>query len=546
MSTLDKPTLIVGSGACAKRVIEQLSAAGTQLLVLTADDHLTIDGTGSDDAGNAAIETLTNTTIHRCLQKENTFHLNFTCEGNAYSRTVSSIIVAGAERRSANFSLYGLRPSNRVIPLSEAIRQAEIESDALLFSQDADNIVFLTSLFSESNPVIAAEVMQTALRLQTHSRKNKKPAQTYILMKNLKVAGDHLEALYRETKQAGTVYIKFTHTLPEIDQTDNDVLISFTDEVTGLPFRLTPGITVVDETISAPDRTDDLSALFGLEKDDSGFAQADNVHRLPVFTNRNGIFIAGASRDILSPQDQIRDADNAALADLAWLKTPIPPADEKAVIDKGKCVRCLTCYRLCPYHAISLDVYPEVMPAACERCGICAAECPQHAIDIRDLGRQEMIDRFGDSVKALSDDRFSPYILVFGCSRSGNQAARLAALMGSDLPEHLKIIEVPCAGSLSLGHILSGYQHGADGIMVLTCHEGNCHSRQGNTHAHNRIDHLKTELEQIGYDSQRLEIHTIASNMGAEFAALIQDFAKKTMKIGPSPLGYSANRPAVN
>jgi coenzyme F420-reducing hydrogenase delta subunit len=184
-------------------------------------------------------------------------------------------------------------------------------------------------------------------------------------------------------------------------------------------------------------------------------------------------------------------------------------------------------------------VYPEVMPAACERCGICAAECPQHAIDLRDLSPQEMIDRLGTTVTAASPNR-SPYILVFGCSRSGNQAAKLASLVDHDLPKGMKIIEVPCAGSLSLGHILSGFQHGADGILVLTCHEGNCHSRRGNSHAHSRVDHLKTELEQIGYDAKRLEIHTLASNMGGECATLIQCFAKKMMEIGPSPLVRSS------
>ncbi len=539
MSASNNPTLVFGSGACARRVVEQLSAAGTRLLVLTADSQTPVDNTGSVRAEDTAIETLTNTTIHRCHQTANEFRLNFTSGGDAYSRTVSSIIVADAEQRNANFSLYGLHASNHVIPLSETMRQMDTDIDAFLSSRDAATITFLTSLVSESNPVIAAEIMQAALRIQTHSRKNEKPVQTYILMNNLKVAGDHLEALYRETKQAGTIYIKFTHTSPEIVQTDDTVDITFTDEVTGLSCRLSPGITVVDETILAPARTDDLAALFGLEKDDHGFAQADNVHRLPVFTNRNGIFIAGASRDILNHPDQIRDADNAILADLAWLNTPIPPAEEKAVIDKGKCVRCLTCYRLCPYQAISLDVYPEVMPAACERCGICAAECPQHAIDLRDLGRQEMIDRLGAAVTVPSANR-SPYILVFGCSRSGNQAAKLASLVDHDLPKGMKIIEVPCAGSLSLGHILSGFQHGADGILVLTCHEGNCHSRRGNSHARSRVEHLKSELEQIGYDARRLEIHTLASNMGGECATLIQCFAKKMMEIGPSPLVRSS------
>ena len=74
-------------------------------------------------------------------------------------------------------------------------------------------VVFLTGLVKESTPVIAKEVMLSSLVLQKDHN-----VQTYILTKNLKVAGDGLESLYRETKEAGTIYIKFTDASPDIHQ----------------------------------------------------------------------------------------------------------------------------------------------------------------------------------------------------------------------------------------------------------------------------------------------------------------------------------------
>jgi len=378
--------------------------------------------------------------------------------------------------------------------------------------------------------------MQAAYHLQTDSHPGGTIVQTYILTKNLKVGADGLEALYRKTKEAGTIYVKFTDAAPDIIQKKDDVRITFTDEITGLPFKLTPDITVVDETILPPRRIDGLSAIFGLAQDKSGFAQTDNVHRLPVFTNRNGIFVTGAARDVLGPDDQMGEAANVAMAALGWMSDETPPADDKARIEKGACIRCLTCYRLCPYHAISLDVYPMVIPKACERCGICASECPQHAIDIPGMGRQEITEKIGSLKTDDSADPVTPFVVAFCCSRSGSQAARLATLMGQDLPSDLKIIEVPCAGSLSFEHIFSGYQQGADGVLVLTCHEGNCHSTEGNIHARRRVDNLKERLAQIGYDAERLEIQTIASNMGTEFAAFARQFSKKITALGPNPL----------
>jgi len=533
VSAIKEPVLIAGSGNCAEQVVVQLASAGTRLLVVTAGSTFPVD-TGLN--GAPPIEVLTDATIEACCQKTDDFRVDFTAGGNHFSRTVSSIVLAEPEQRKTNFSLYGVRSSDRVVPLSEMIRQPDPVTAAVSTGPKPLTIVFLTGLTAESNPVILSEVMQAAYHLQTDSHPGGTIVQTYILTKNLKVGADGLEALYRKTKEAGTIYVKFTDAAPDIIQKKDDVRITFTDEITGLPFKLTPDITVVDETILPPRRIDGLSAIFGLAQDKSGFAQTDNVHRLPVFTNRNGIFVTGAARDVLGPDDQMGEAANVAMAALGWMSDETPPADDKARIEKGACIRCLTCYRLCPYHAISLDVYPMVIPKACERCGICASECPQHAIDIPGMGRQEITEKIGSLKTDDSADPVTPFVVAFCCSRSGSQAARLATLMGQDLPSDLKIIEVPCAGSLSFEHIFSGYQQGADGVLVLTCHEGNCHSTEGNIHARRRVDNLKERLAQIGYDAERLEIQTIASNMGTEFAAFARQFSKKITALGPNPL----------
>ena len=129
------------------------------------------------------------------------------------------------------------------------------------------------------------------------------------------MAGDGLESLYRETKEAGTIYIKFTDAVPDIHQGVEDIVrIEFFDEITSKTFRLTPDMTVVDETIVPSRYATDLAKIFHIEKDIDGFIQADNVHRYSVLTNRKGILVAGPSRSILADDDQRIDAENVALA----------------------------------------------------------------------------------------------------------------------------------------------------------------------------------------------------------------------------------------
>jgi len=48
------------------------------------------------------------------------------------------------------------------------------------------------------------------------------------------------------------------------------------------------------------------------------------------------------------------------------------------------------------------------------------------------------------------------------------------------------------------------------------------------------VFHFKEDtLAKIGYDTERLEIQTLASNMGADFTDLTHRFEKKIKELGP-------------
>ncbi|OGP59039.1 MAG: hypothetical protein A2V65_12625 [Deltaproteobacteria bacterium RBG_13_49_15] len=125
---------------------------------------------------------------------------------------------------------------------------------------------------------------------------------------------------------------------------------------------------------------------------------------------------------------------------------------------------------------------------------------------------------------------------VFCCRRSAAPARELAVKLGLPLPKHLDIVEVPCAGGLSPEQLLSAFQEGADGVMVMTCHEGNCHSERGNILARQRVYQLTDLFQKMGFESRRLVFRTVASNMGPEFAAMVGSFSEMIGEIGPSRL----------
>ncbi|SPD73336.1 conserved hypothetical protein [uncultured Desulfobacterium sp.] len=526
---LQNTTIIIGGGSCAKKIAFDLLEKGISVTVVSSEENAGL--CLSDFPKNTPVELLTQTRIIKCRGAVGNFTVSMDLNGKLIERNISNIVLAEEDRREPNFGLYGLTPSERILSLSQV-------NDIINEPQRDDRIksgfktAFFAGLLRETDPVITGQIMLLSLDLQSRFKN-----QVYILTGNLKVAGDGLEALYRKTRDEGVVYIKFSNSLPSISQQeDNRALIEFYDEITAEQFKFTPDITVVDEAIVPSEYLSELTKVFKLGRDMAGFVQSDNVRRIPVYTNRKGILVAGPSRTIQTRFDHDIDAANAGLSVYGLLKDSAPVPENRAEIDRGRCVRCLTCYRLCPFIAISLDAKPFVVGEACEGCGICAAECPKTTITIKGLSGPEISDRIVRPADLGREKVFTPFIVAFCCNRSASMARDLAVNNKLDMPKGLVTVELPCAGGISLDHILHALRKGADGIMILTCHEGNCHSEKGNIYARRRADSVLDLFDQMGLERQRLVVKTIASNMAMEFSELLTKFEEQIIVLGVSKI----------
>ena len=163
-----------------------------------------------------------------------------------------------------------------------------------------------------------------------------------------------------------------------------------------------------------------------------------------------------------------------------------------------------------------LNTRPTVLPAACERCGICAAECPRGAIHIPGL---EPHDPPAEITPAASTT--APRLTAFCCSRSAALAARSAETLDRG---GLTLVEVPCAGSISPQMLLAPFGRGAEGVLVMTCHDENCHSREGRRFAHRRAEQTADFLRLSGLGGDRIKIVSLAANMASEFTQAVADF----------------------
>ncbi|MFZ0611516.1 MAG: hydrogenase iron-sulfur subunit, partial [Desulfobacterales bacterium] len=204
---------------------------------------------------------------------------------------------------------------------------------------------------------------------------------------------------------------------------------------------------------------------------------------------------------------------------------------DTAEIDPGQCIHCLTCYRLCPYGAVTKAGRIAVVADACAGCGICVAECPRGAIR---LGAIPAAGKTASTAAAPVRSGAEPYGVVFCCARSADRARTLATGSAPQAADGLKVITVPCAGAVAVQDLLAAFAAGAAGVLVLTCHIDNCHSETGNRHAQRRVEYLADHLEQMGFGGDRLHIATLAANMPTEYADVTRRFYQnlKDMRTG--------------
>jgi quinone-modifying oxidoreductase subunit QmoB len=514
--------MIFGGGACAQKIATNLAEAGIDVCLSA------VDASRPERDVHNRIQWLVGAELVHCRGFAGSYQLRINDNQETKKKSVPAIVLAESDRRSPNFEPYGLKPDSRVMAISDLEDQLRRSEPAMLFGTQA-NIVFLAGWQNESTPSVARRMLDACLCLQNQTGIN-----AYFMTGNLKVAADGSEMRVHEAKKTGAVFFKFTNDYPTIGQPGDDgFTIDYRDELTRETFRLTADWIVVDETIGPGHYLKKLIQELEIDEDGLGFAQADNVRRLSNMTNRRGIFVAGGSRGILSESEQLADADQVSLRVLAFLnQLDVEPLPE-VTITQGRCARCLTCYRLCPHRAIDIGSHISVVTAACQSCGVCVAGCPGRAIEMEGLHIDARIERLMRP-PALKPPHETPRIAVFGCARSAGRARELMRMAGHPLPAGVQFIEVPCGGSVAGRHLLAAFEAGADGVMLCTCHTGNCQAETGNQVARMRARASQTLLAAAGVNAQRLKITSVAANMGLEFAYMVEAFIAEINSLNTS------------
>ena len=133
-------------------------------------------------------------------------------------------------------------------------------------------------------------------------------------------------------------------------------------------------------------------------------------------------------------------------------------------------------------------------------------------------------------------DEFEPKIIGFLCNWCSYAGADLAGVSRIQYPANIRIVRVMCSGRIDPIIPLEVFMRGADGILVLGCHPGDCHYVEGNLYEERKIRMLKKLIALTGLEPDRLRLEWVSASEGQRFAQIVTAFTEQIKKLGPSPL----------
>jgi len=102
--------------------------------------------------------------------------------------------------------------------------------------------------------------------------------------------------------------------------------------------------------------------------------------------------------------------------------------------------------------------------------------------------------------------------------------------------KHIRLFSIPCAGRLEYTHLLKALEEFADAVYVITCPEGACRYLEGNKRAIKRVLRIRTIIEDIGLEKERLDIVIGSSEERKTLTAFCEELIERASSLPPSPV----------
>lgn len=133
----------------------------------------------------------------------------------------------------------------------------------------------------------------------------------------------------------------------------------------------------------------------------------------------------------------------------------------------------------------------------------------------------------------MTEKDFEPKIVAFVCNWCSYGGADIAGSKRLQYSPNVKLIRVMCSGRVDPQFIMGALRDGADGVMVLGCHPGDCHYIEGNYKTMKRLGMLKLLLKQLNIEEDRVILDWVSASEGDKFAKVVDKMNARITELGP-------------
>jgi len=134
------------------------------------------------------------------------------------------------------------------------------------------------------------------------------------------------------------------------------------------------------------------------------------------------------------------------------------------------------------------------------------------------------------------NEEYMPKIVGFLCNWCAYTGADLAGVARLKIPPSLRVIRVMCSGRIDPLFVTRSFFKGADGVIMMGCHPGDCHYQKGNYNARRRYVLLKNIFETLDLEPERVDLSWVSASEGPRYAKITEEFTEKIKKLGPNPV----------
>jgi len=133
----------------------------------------------------------------------------------------------------------------------------------------------------------------------------------------------------------------------------------------------------------------------------------------------------------------------------------------------------------------------------------------------------------------VASQGFEPKIIGFLCNWCSYAGADKAGAAQTPYPPNVHVVRVMCSGRVDPQFVVQAFRSGADGVLILACHPGDCHYKEGNYRASARHRLLQGLLGQFGIDGRRCRFDYVSAGEGQKFVDVVSAMVADLKELGP-------------